>query len=85
MYLKIIKEYQKKKKKKKSNPEKLILCGIRTPHILKIQYVHFHGSNLNFFGGFWQKILNISASAQRILTQKPDLERLLNSTNYVIT
>jgi hypothetical protein len=48
-------------------------------------YVHFHGSNLNFFGGFFQKILNISASAWRILTLKPDLERLLNSTNYGIT
>jgi hypothetical protein len=45
----------------------------------------FSRIKFEFFWGFWQKILNISASAQRILTQKPDLERLLNSTNYVIT
>ncbi len=49
------------------------------------KYVHFHGSKLKFFWVLWQKNLNVSASAQRILTQRPDLQRLLNSTNYGIT
>ncbi len=49
------------------------------------EYVHFHGSNFKFFWGLWKKNLNISASARWILTKRPDLERLLNSTNYEIT
>jgi hypothetical protein len=47
--------------------------------------VHFHGSNFKFFSGLCQKNLNISTSARWILTQRPDLEWLLNSINYRIT
>jgi hypothetical protein len=42
-------------------------------------YVHFHLTDLNFFWEFLQENSYISASDERILDQRPDLDRLLNS------
>jgi hypothetical protein len=48
--------------------------------LMLFKHVHFQFNRFEIFGEFQQENSYISASDERILDQRPNLDRLLNST-----